>query len=342
MELFKGNNVPAIYTRILDKILTEGREVGPRGLKTKELSPVCIEVTDPRLRLFGHPHRKDVPIFTYIEGLWMLLGDDKPDMVVHYVPAMANFVNEKTGLFDGAYGPAILGMEHITIHRCKAIRFFLEKNQLEMAYERLKEDPDTRQAIVMINQPYLHKLPTKDYPCTLSFQFLLRNGLLDMIVNMRSQDAWLGLIYDTGEFQWFQEILAGWLGVELGRYIHIDGSLHLYERDWVKAREVVDKDANFSIYDEAIVHTTKEDRMGKEEFDIMLNNLALWEECCRTNNFNKIQKGICFKNSFYKNLVTIITAYNLRLRGFKEASYEMVRFNHSDLGLIYESRWREK
>jgi thymidylate synthase len=344
MEVFKGNNIPGLYTRILEKILTEGIEAGPRGMKTKELSPVCMEVTNPRRRLFGHPHRKEVPIFTYIEGLWILKGEATPDRVVHYVPAMANFINEQSKVFDGAYGPRLRDIPY-ALYPAWAGKLTVAKfpdriDQLELCYERLKRDPDTRQAVCIIYNPVYdwHHTKSKDIPCTLSFQFLLRNNLLDMIATMRSQDAWLGLIYDTGEFQWFQEILAGWLGVDVGRYIHIDGSLHLYERDWVKAKEVIDKDSNFSIYDKAIVYDA---RMSKEDFNITLNNLAIWEECSRTGNFDMTQRTVCFKNKFYKNLVSIINAYNLRLRGFKQESYEIVKGNQSDLGLIYESRWRK-
>jgi thymidylate synthase len=331
MEQFKGNNIPGLYTRILEKILNDGKEVGPRGLKTKELSPVCIEVTDPRRRLFGHPYRKDVSIFTYIEGLWMLKGEARPDRLVRYVPAMANFTNEATKGLDGAYGPAI-----------NLTKYGYKINQWENAYNRLTMDPDTRQAIIMINQPTIHQLPSKDYPCTLSFQFLLRNKLLDMIVTMRSQDAWLGLIYDTGEFQWFQEIMAGWLGVGLGRYIHIDGSLHLYERDWVKAREVVDNDANFSVYDKAAVLDA---RVSKDQFDSTLETLALWETSCRAGKFEAVvsrrPSGLLWKdNKFYMNLVTMIMAYNFRLEGYKLEAYELVQYNRSDLGIIYEQRWR--
>jgi thymidylate synthase len=317
MRVFKGNNVPGLYADILREILLEGKEVGPRGLKTKELSPVCIEVTDPRRRLFGHPHRKDVSIFTYIEGLWILRHENKPDRLVHYVPAMANFVNEETGELDGAYGPAI-------------------STQLDQCFQRLKADPDTRQAVVMINQPQLHRLPTKDFPCTLTFQFLLRDDFLDLIVNMRSQDAWLGLIYDTGEFQWFQEIMAGWLGVNLGRYYHIDGSLHLYERDWKKAQEVVDYDFNFALYDQAVVLDA---RLGKFDYDQIERHMAFWEYACRKGDFNSVEEWE-IHNDFYMNLADIIMAYNLRLEGHKEEAYEIVRHNKSDLGLIYETRWR--
>ena len=321
MYFFKGESVPSLYTKILDTVLNEGRTISPRGLLTKEIGPVIIEVTNPRKRLFGHPNRKEVSIFTYIEGLWILLKEASLNRVGHYVPAMSNYVHERTKLFDGAYGPAI-------------------GNQFELVYQRLKEDRDTRQAIVVINQPYLHKLPTKDYPCTLSYQFLIRDNKLDMIAYMRSQDAYLGLVYDQGEFQWFLEILAGWLGIDVGRYIHIDGSLHLYKKYWDKARLVVKKDNDWDLYSTA---TVLDARLPKEDFDIVLSNLGLWEEACRgTWGLSKSypeKEYWDFKNEFYNNLADIILAYNLRLRGYKEIANEIIRGNNTDLGLIYRRRW---
>ena len=316
MYFFKGESVPSLYTKILDTVLNEGRTISPRSLLTKEIGPVIIEVTNPRKRLFGHPNRKEVSIFTYIEGLWILLKEASLNRVGHYVPAMGNYVHERTKLFDGAYGPAI-------------------GNQFELVYQRLKEDRDTRQAIVVINQPYLHKLPTKDYPCTLSYQFLIRDNKLDMIAYMRSQDAYLGLVYDTGEFQWFQSILAGWLGVKIGKYIHIDGSLHLYKRNFIKAKEVVDNDGSFNLYNKAEI---LDERISKEDFDITLKNLALWEECWRMNK--PILTDVYFKNKFYYNLANMIMAYNLRLQGKKNEAYCIVQGGKSDLAIIYEQRWR--
>lgn len=345
MKIFKGNNVPALYTEILREILLEGKEVGPRGLKTKELSPVCIEVTDPRRRLFGHPHRKDVSIFTYIEGLWILRGESKPDRLVHYVKHMADFVNETTGELDGAYGPRLRHAGPTIKHpqpvfleqvfdQAKGTPHFID--QFQLAFQRLKFDPNTRQAVCIIHNPIYDWQGTKDLPCTLSFQFLLRDNKLDMIASMRSQDAWLGLIYDTGEFQWFQEIMAGWLSADLGHFILVDGSLHLYERDWVKAQEVIDHDFNFSIYDHAQVLDA---RLKKMDYDVMERDLTFWESACRKGEFKSINEWEVI-NDFYLNLADIIMAYNLRLQGHKEEAYEVVRHNKSDLGIIYESRWK--
>ena len=344
MNIYKGNNVPGLYVDILRDILYEGKGVGPRGLKTKELSPVYIEAADPRRRLFGHPHRKEVSIFTYIEGLWILRGEAKPDRLIHYVKNMADFVNLGTGELDGAYGPRLrrlwpLQFRNWTI-ACSSFSSTsngLGIDQFQTCFEKLKKDPDTRQAVCVIHNPVYDWGPTKDLPCTLTFQFLLRENKLDMIVSMRSQDAWWGFIYDTGEFQWFQEIMAGWLGVELGRFILLDGSLHLYEKDWVKAQEVVDFDFNYSLYDQAQILDA---RLGKIDYDQTERDLAFWENSCRIGNFDSVDSwGTC--RDFYLNLADIIMAYNLRLLGHKEEAYKIVKHNKSDLGLIYESRWRK-
>jgi thymidylate synthase len=58
---------------------------------------------------------------------------------------------------------------------------------------------------------------------------------------MRSNDAWLGLPYDVAQFTMLQEAVAAHWGLALGRYVHIDGSLHLYERDMKAARAIVEE-----------------------------------------------------------------------------------------------------
>ena len=317
--LFEGESVPKLYWEILNTIMTKGKTIEPRGLTTLELSPVIMVSHNPRKRLFGHPNRKEVSIFTYIEGLWILLKEASVDRLAHYVPAMINFTHENTKFLDGAYGPAI-------------------GNQLEECFQRLYKDSASRQAIVIINQPHLHHLPTKDYPCTLSYQFLIRDNKLDMIVYMRSQDAWLGLVCDTGEFQWFQEIIAGWLGIDVGTYYHIDGSLHLYKRDWEKASLLIEKDKDWNLYKNA---TILDARMGKENFNNILNTLDLWETSCRTGSAGSVA-SIGRPNGFYTNLEQIIMAYNFRLLGYKKEAYNIVKKNRTDLGIIYEERWRNK
>jgi hypothetical protein len=52
-------------------------------------------------------------------------------------------------------------------------------------------------------------------PCTLGYRSFVRDGRLHMYTTMRSQHLWLGLPYDIFATTLLQELLAGWLGVEM-------------------------------------------------------------------------------------------------------------------------------
>jgi thymidylate synthase len=56
---------------------------------------------------------------------------------------------------------------------------------------------------------------------------------------MRGHDVWIGLPYDLFFATVLHELMAGWLGVELGEYHHHVDSLHIYECDVASATEVV-------------------------------------------------------------------------------------------------------
>jgi thymidylate synthase len=88
---------------------------------------------------------------------------------------------------------------------------------------------------------------TKDIPCTLNLQFLLRDNKLNMIVNMRSNDIIWGLPYDLFVFTNMQEVVANTLGVELGWYLHRPGSLHLYKKHYDLFKEVGNNFSNVRI-----------------------------------------------------------------------------------------------
>ena len=108
-------------------------------------------------------------------------------------------------------------------------------DQWTMVVNLLKSTPNSRQAVIHIKEPRdVIKRPTKDLNCTLTLQFLIRENKLDMIVNMRSNDIWLGLPYDVFNFTCMQIQMAMELGVDIGTYYHNAASLHLYKHDLEK------------------------------------------------------------------------------------------------------------
>jgi thymidylate synthase len=102
--------------------------------------------------------------------------------------------------------------------------------QYEWCRKKLSEDLYTRQAVINYNQ-LMHKYDTKDFPCTVSQQFLVNDGKLDTFVNMRSNDLIYGFAYDIIWFIYVQHVLAKDLGLSPGKYWHFTPSLHVYEKD---------------------------------------------------------------------------------------------------------------
>lgn len=102
-------------------------------------------------------------------------------------------------------------------------------DQWEYVRNMLAEHPDTRQAVIHIKTA--DDTPSKDVNCTVCVQFFLREDKLHCTVYMRSNDIWMGFPYDVFQFTNMQILMSMELGVEIGTYTHIAGSLHLYERN---------------------------------------------------------------------------------------------------------------
>jgi hypothetical protein len=119
--------------------------------------------------------------------------------------------------------------------------------QMEMLMGLIAKLPETRQAVVSLWRPHditcALQQNKKDLPCTLSLQFLLRGGKLNLIVTMRSNDVWLGLPYDAWAWCSIQQLVATALGVELGWYQHQAGSLHVYDRNFEKFQQAATPDS---------------------------------------------------------------------------------------------------
>ncbi len=61
---------------------------------------------------------------------------------------------------------------------------------------------------------------------------MIRRGRLEWLQIMRSNDLVWGLPYNIVQFTSMQEIVAGWLDIDVGTYNQVSDSLHVYERHW--------------------------------------------------------------------------------------------------------------
>ena len=135
-------------------------------------------------------------------------------------PAIWKAVADADGMINSNYGWAIWSQDNY--------------NQYEHVLAELKKTPDSRRAVMIYTRPnmwndYNHN-GRSDFMCTNAVQYLIRNGKLNAIVQMRSNDAVFGYKNDRAWQDHVQQSLADDLGVEKGKLIWQVGSLHVYER----------------------------------------------------------------------------------------------------------------
>ncbi|WP_236242338.1 thymidylate synthase [Streptomyces sp. CC228A] len=200
-----------------------GEKVSPRDMATREVLDVHMRLTQPRARLlYAPPARVINPAFAVAETVWHLSGSDAP-WIFDYNARLRQYADD--GVLRGAYGPRMR-------------KWAGNVDQLHRVVEILKEDPDSRRALIQLYDPAQDAAGHKDVPCTLGFRFYLRAGRLHMSTTMRGQDVWIGMPYDLFFYTVLHELVAGWLGVELGEFHHHVGSLHIYENHLDQAEEL--------------------------------------------------------------------------------------------------------
>lgn len=122
-----------------------------------------------------------------------------------------------------------------SLHGAYGKRIFMANNTLESSWERIKQllrdDPDTRRAVLPIYSSIDVGYQSNDIPCTCLVQYFIRENKLCSIVYMRANDLFLGTPYDVFSFSMLQEYLACELGVEIGSYRHVVGSLCVFEKN---------------------------------------------------------------------------------------------------------------
>ena len=200
----------------------DGEKASPRGIPTREALGMTLHLTQPRARLLlptGPTGRVLNTAFAAAECVWILSGSDDA-WIYDYNARLRQYADD--GILRGAYGPRMR-------------RWRGRVDQLAHVVELLRRDPDSRQAVVQLYDPSRDTYGHKDVPCTLNWRFQLRQGRLHMATTMRSQDVWTGLPYDLFTFTVLHELMAGWLGAEVGEYRHHVDSLHLYESDLDRA-----------------------------------------------------------------------------------------------------------
>lgn len=220
----------AEWRSLLDTLLMTGSEIAPtsmggdwRGRTTKER--LAVQTTVPMNRpVVLCPGRLLRYQFMAAEAAWIISGDNRVAPVAKFAPALVKLSDDGRTM-TGAYGPPFI-------------------DQLSFATRALVKDPASRQAVISLWRP--SPALGLEIPCTLTLQFLIREGAVHTQVAMRSSDVWLGLPYDWHAFSMMTAYLALILrptypDLRLGLLTVTAGSQHLYAIDWHAARACADR-----------------------------------------------------------------------------------------------------
>ena len=91
------------YVDLVQHVLKNGKEVAPRGMKTREIEDAIIRIDDVYNTLPLGVGRGTVPGIGAVEACQLIAGASTPKLVIAIGPQFANYT-EDNGLFHGAYG----------------------------------------------------------------------------------------------------------------------------------------------------------------------------------------------------------------------------------------------
>lgn len=218
-----------VFQNIFRDLVQYGNKVSPRGQEVIEIENYFYTLP-ARVRFCNFEARKLNQNYIKREFLWYLRGDKKDLEILNYAKMWTDLVNDD-GSINSNYGQYI---------------FFNDPGKISQFYyviNTLLNDKDSRRASIMIlNKDHLLS-QTKDYPCTYSLNFRIRDDKLNMSVHMRSQDAVFGMGNDAPCFSFIHEMVFAALrgpiypDLQMGEYHHTTDSFHVYKRHF----EVMEK-----------------------------------------------------------------------------------------------------
>lgn len=234
-----------------------------------EILGASLTLNNPRARLSRSETRGR--LFSALgEFFWYMSGTNCLDFIDYYNRGKYQCESEN-GSVNSGYGD----------------RFFNKfgVDQFDKIINLLKAKPSSRQAVMQIFSARDIDYDPSDgechaVPCTCTLQFLLRDGRLNLLVNMRSNDAYLGLPHDVFAFTMIQEYMARCLSVDVGIYKQFVGSLHLYEDNKTKAEEFASEGWQTGIpMNEMPSNDSQSDfrKVQKFECSVRTNEIGTWE-----------------------------------------------------------------
>lgn len=329
-RLFEAETADTLWVDAAKELLSmpvEDLQPSRQG-KTHELLHCCLHLKKPRQRWVLSRQPAINPAFAIAELIWILSGRDDAAFPNYWNPLLPKY-SGKQNHYYGAYGARL--KNHFGI------------DQLHYAYETLLHKPDSRQVVLQIwdgvkDLPNMKGEPRNaDIPCNIASMLKVRFGKLEWSQVMRSNDLYRGTPHNIIQFSSLQEIMAGWLQLELGSFSLFTDSLHLYEQD---IKEIYIRHTEVNLNNDSLM-------FSKSEYDEILPVVGNYMDELKDEQLSKKRFiNITLFSQLpiaWKNLITITAADSARRRGwFNEMEEAAHQCNNPMLKMAWKNWLKRK
>lgn len=218
----------------LARVLRDGADVEGSGKSaslatknaSKEILAYQIVVENTRDRVVRNPKYPLNAVTAIARFVWMMAGSDRLADIAYYEPRVSHYTDDGISIPGSSYG-----------HRIVQVRPGI--NQLTSGIERLKENLSSRRVAITIFQPEDVVRDSHDIPCAFGLFYHVRGARLYSTLVMRSNNAVALLPFNIFEFSLLAEVVACETGVEPGPFVYQAASMHVFEPDFVRARDII-------------------------------------------------------------------------------------------------------
>lgn len=275
-------------------ILVSGNYVVARGRETKEILNQVTVIERPHERFLFLPDRLNDCFAQIAESVWVLAGRNDIKWLSHYLRRAPQFSdNGKT--WRAGYGPRLR-------------RWHGKTDQVDKVRKLLLNDQSSRRAVMGLFDPQKDFVDSRDIPCNNLLSWLIRDGKLHLSVVLRSNDAMWGFS-GANAFEWsvLHELMAKWLGADVGTVTFFAASFHLYKEYWDRSQRISSKFQGTTPYEHGVPTLPL-----NIKWEALERNLKTWfelEECVRRDPFAEIDRLNELDDAFLRMSLQTIRLY---------------------------------
>ena len=215
--------VSDIRNTLYRKLITKEYVTDKTGVKTLEIMNASFIADQPSI--IGKVNED----YVERELAWYKSQSLNVNDIPGETPAIWKAVATEDGYINSNYGWCIWSDEN--------------HNQYTNVLDELKKNPDSRRANMIYTRPTMHsdynRNGMSDFMCTNNVQYLIRNGELNALVYMRSNDAVFGYKNDWAWQKYVLDSLCKELNVPIGQIYWNVSSLHVYERHFDLLKDAI-------------------------------------------------------------------------------------------------------